>query len=112
MALAPRLVSDAPLTAELAQNGPTTVTVNCSPEVQPQQTIALIVGSQLVSAAQLAEASSQLSFGLRGFTAGTYLLRVRIDQADSIPVTTKPPPADPGAPPSRQFDPNQKLVLT
>ena len=112
VALAPRLVSDAPLTAELAQNGPTTVTVNCSPEVQPQQTIALIVGSQLVSAAQLAEASSQLSFGLRGFTAGTYLLRVRIDQADSIPVTTKPPPADPGAPPSRQFDPNQKLVLT
>ena len=41
VALAPKLVSDAPLTAKLAQNGPTTVTVNCSPAVQPQQTIAL-----------------------------------------------------------------------
>jgi hypothetical protein len=112
VALAPKLVSDAPLTAKLTQNGPTTVTVNCSPEVQPRQTIALIVGSQLVSSEPLQAASSQLSFGLQGFTTGTYLLRVRIDQADSIPVVKPPTPANSSQPAPMQFDPNQQLVLT
>jgi len=112
VALAPKLVSNAPLTVKLAHSGPTTVTVNCSPAVQPGQTIALIVGSQLVSSEPLQAASSQLSFSLQGFTAGTYLLRVRIDQADSIPVVSPPEPANANQPVAMQFDPSQQLVLT
>ena len=88
VALAPKLVSNAQLKAKLAENGATALTVNCSPPVLPQQTIALIVGSQLVSSAPVQAATSQLSFGLQGFTAGTYLLRLRIDSVDSIPVAS------------------------
>ena len=113
VALAPKLVSDAPLAVTLAQNGPTAVTVNCSPAVQPQQTIALIVGSQLVAAEPVQAASSQLSFSLQGFTPGPYLLRLRIDWVDSIPVASPPPaPANANQPVPMQFDPNQQLVLS
>jgi hypothetical protein len=112
VALAPTLVSSAPLTAKLAASGPTTVTVNCSPPVQPGQTAALLVGSSLVSSAPLQTASSQLSFDLQGFAAGTYLLRLRIDAVDSIPVVTLPAPENADQPVPMQFDPNQQLVLS
>jgi len=115
VALAPRLVSNASLTVKLVQNGPTPVTpvtVTCSPAVQPQQTIALIVGSHLVSSAPVAAATSQLSFGLQGFTAGTYLLRLRIDSVDSIPVVGPAAQVNANQPVPMQFDPNQQLVLS
>ena len=112
VALAPKLVSNAPLTAQLAHNGPTTVTVNCSPAVQPQQTIGLIVGSQLVTSEPVQAAGSQLSFSLQGFTAGTYLLRLRIDSVDSIPVVSLRAPGNANQPAPMQFDANQQLVLS
>jgi hypothetical protein len=112
VALAPKLVSDAGLQAKLAASGATTLTVNCSPAVQPQQTIALIVGSQLVSLEPVPAASSQLSFSLQGFAAGTYLLRLRIDSVDSIPVASPPAPGNASQPAPMQFDPNQQLVLS
>ena len=112
VALAPKLVSNAPLTVKLARSGPTTVTVNCSPAVQPQQTIALIVGSHLVPSQPVQAASSQLSFGLQGFTRGTYLLRLRIDSVDSIPVVSPPAPGTANQPVPMQFDPHQQLVLS
>ena len=112
VALAPTLVSNAPLTATLARGGPTAITVTCSPAVQPRQTIALVVGSQLVTLAPVQAASSQLSFGLQGFTAGTYLLRLRIDSVDTIPVVSLPAPGNSNQPAPMQFDPNQQLVLS
>jgi hypothetical protein len=112
VALAPQLVSNAPLTVKLAQGGPTPLTVNCSPSVQPRQTIALVVGTHVVPSAPVQAASSQLSFSLRGFTTGTYLLRVRVDQTDSIPVASLPAPGNASQPAPMQFDPNQRLVLT
>ncbi len=114
VALAPRLVSNAPLTVKLVQNGPTPVTVNCSPAVQPQQTIALIVGSQLVPSAPVPAATSQLSFSLLGFTASPTprLLRLRIDSVDSIPVVSPAAPVNANQPAPMQFDPNQQLVLS
>jgi hypothetical protein len=111
VALAPKLVSNAPLRVQLAQGAPTPLTVNCSPAVQPQQTIALVVGSRLVSSAPVQAATSQLNFSLRGFTAGTYLLRVRIDQTDSIPVVGPPVPGNANQPAPLRFDPNQQLML-
>jgi hypothetical protein len=111
VALAPQLVSSAPLWVKLVQGGPTPVTVHCSPAVQPQQTIALIVGSRPVLAEPVTAAASQLSFGLQGFTPGKYLLRVRIDQTDSIPVAGLPVPPDTDPPTPLQYDPDQYLVL-
>ena len=113
VALAPKLVSDAPLTLKLAQNGPTPLTVTCSPAVQPQQTIALIVGSQLVPSAPVPAATSQLTFSLRASPrAPPYLLRLRIDSVDSIPVVSSAAPVNANQPTPMQFDPNQQLVLS
>jgi hypothetical protein len=114
VALAPKLVSNAQLKAKVTATGTATVKVNCSPAVQPQQTIALIVGSQPVPLEPVQAASSQLSFSLQGFTGGnTYLLRLRIDSVDSIPVVNPPPaPVNANQPMPMQFDPNQQLVLS
>jgi hypothetical protein len=116
VALAPKLISDAAVQVRLAQGGPTTVTVNCSPAVQPGQTIALIVGSTPVSSVPVPAATSQLSFSLAGFTTGTYLLRLRIDSVDSIPAiippALQPTPVNANQPVPMQFDPRQQLVLS
>ena len=112
VALAPQLVSDAPLSVKLVQGGPTPLTVTCSPAVQSQQTIALIVGATLVPSEPVPAATSQLSFSLQGFTTGRYLLRVRIDQTDSIPVSGLATPSNPNQPTPMQYDDNQYLVLT
>jgi hypothetical protein len=112
VALAPTLVSTAQMKAKLAKTGTTTVTITCSPAVQPQQAIALVVGSQLASLAPVQAASTQLSFNLQGFTAGTYLLRLRVDAVDSIPVVTAPAPVNANQPTPMQFSPNQQLVLS
>ena len=86
--------------------------MKCSPAVQPQQTIALIVGAQLVTLAPVLAPSDQLTFSLQGFKAGTYLLRLRIDSVDSIPVSTPAASANGTQPAPMQFDPNQQLVLS
>jgi hypothetical protein len=112
VALAPQLVSDGPLSVKLVPDGPTPLTVTCSPAVQPHQTIALIVGSTLVSSGPVPAATSQLSFSLQGFTAGSYLLRIRIDQTDSIPVSGLVTPLNPDQPAPMEFDSNQYLDLT
>jgi hypothetical protein len=100
----PVLTSKKPLTAKLS-SGSATVTVTCSPPVQPLQTTALLLGSQIVTGSVGAAGSAprtSLSFSLTGFTTGTYIVRLRIDGQDSVPVV----PGQTG------FDPNQSLVLS
>jgi Pvc16 N-terminal domain len=112
LALAPVIVSNAELKAKLKPNAATPLTVTCAPAVEPGQTAALVVGSQLVPVVPVAAATSSLTFQLSGFTAGTYTLRLRVDSVDSIPVAGTPPPSSPDEPAPMQFDPNQQLVLT
>jgi hypothetical protein len=108
--LAPAIVSNAPLKATLTGGG-TSVQVNCSPPVQPGQTVALLVGDTMVSGrvgAGGSPARTTLPFQLTGMSAGTYALRLRIDGTDSIPL---PAPAADGTV-AQEFDPNQCLVLS
>lgn len=105
LGLAPTLViKKPPLKAKLT-NGAATVTVGCNPQVLPGQPIALIVGDRIVAGTTPTTATSTLSFQLSGFSAGTdpYLLRLRVDYQDSIPIDVNDP---------LTFDQNQKLVLT
>lgn len=105
LGLAPTLViKKPPLKAKLT-NGAATVTVGCNPQVLPGQPIALIVGDRIVAGTTPTTATSTLSFQLSGFSASTnpYLLRLRVDYQDSIPINVNDPPT---------FDQNQKLVLS
>ena len=103
LVLVPVITSTAPLAATLS-GGSATIEVTCSPPVLASQTVALVVGSQIVAGtpgAAGSEPRTSLSFTLQGFTAGSYVLRLRVDGQDSIPVVAGPdqlrPQPAPGA---------------
>ncbi len=112
LALAPTIVSRAPLKAKRDAAGNATVKVKCAPPIEPGQTIALIVGDQVV-AGTVGPASSppraELSFPLAGMAPSTYTLRLRVDSVDSIPLAA---PANPDEPLALDFDTAQTLVLS
>jgi hypothetical protein len=113
IALAPTIAAKAPLKAKLT-NGSATVQVTCAPAVQPGQTVALIVGEQLVTGqvgAAGTPARTKLSFSLSGLPAGTYTLRLRIDGVDSIPVAAPVAQPAPDEPAPMRIDPTQTVVL-
>jgi hypothetical protein len=103
--LAPVLVSDQPLTAQLA-GAVARLTVSCRPPVAPDQVAGLLVGDRVVTVepapAGQPASREQLPFVLRGFTAGRYVLRLRVDGQDSVPVATD----------GRTVDEAQTVVLT
>jgi hypothetical protein len=108
--LAPILVLEpAPLVVALDADAAATVKVTCSPPVQPGQSTALIVGDRIVAGRTHARAMSKLTFALSQFDAGRYLLRLRVDGQDSIPVDLAAPLA-PGDIPT--FRDDQYLTLT
>ena len=112
VALAPTLVSDAQIRLTRPPAGPAQLTVTCAPAVQPGQAIALVAGSALIPADPVAAAAAELTFTLAGLEPGTYLLRLRVDAVDSIPVASPPPPGNGAGPAPMQFDPRQQLVLS
>jgi hypothetical protein len=99
--LAPTLL-DGPFEASLV-GGAATVPLSCSPPVQEGQTIQLIVGDRIVRGATPQDETSDLTFELSEFKAGQYLVRLRVDDQDSIPIDVNDPLA---------FDEHQFLVLT
>ena len=104
LALVPVLTGPAPLAGTLA-GGSVTIQVTCSPPVAALQTVALVVGSQIVAGATGAAGSqprTSLAFTLQGFTAGSYVVRLRVDGQDSLPVIAG----------QTSFDPGQSLVLS
>ena len=101
--LAPTLVIKKPPLQVALAAGAATVGVTCKPPVLPGQTTALIVGDRIVGGPTPTKATTTLSFALAGFTAGTYLLRLRVDDQDSIPIDVTNP---------LSYDQNQFLVLT
>jgi hypothetical protein len=100
--LAPTLVIKKPPLRATLTSGAATVTVGCNPPALPGQPLALIVGDRIVAGSPPTAAATNLSFSLTNFTAGTYLLRLRVDNQDSIPIDVNNPLV---------FDQNQNLVL-
>jgi len=104
LAAVPLLTSKAPLTAKLS-GGSATVRVPCSPPVLPRQTVALVAGDAIVAGDTGAAGSRprrSVDFTLTGIAAGTYVIRLRVDGQDSMPVL----------PGQTTFDPAQTLVLS
>jgi hypothetical protein len=103
LALAPALVIAKPPLQVTLNNGAATVEVGCNPPVLAGQPVALIVGDRIVPGTTPVATTTDLSFSLINFTGGSYLLRLRVDAQDSMPIDATNPQA---------FDPNQNLVLT
>jgi hypothetical protein len=74
-----------------------TVTITCSPQVQPFQSVSLILGQHEAPAEAHENQTAQLTFIFHDLAAGDYPVRLRIDGAESwlIDLTTTPPAFDP-----------------
>jgi hypothetical protein len=84
--LAPTILGAPPPAAATnnAANPPTTtVTLSCKPQVLPQQSVTLILGSHMAAATGFATATSALTFVFPALPPGSYLARLRVDGVES-----------------------------
>ncbi len=108
LAIAPRIVVD-PLTATA---GDVALTVTCTPRLRDGQRAVLILGDRQVAPDTVTTPADTTQPSTLGFTvpqvgaAGSYVVRLRVDGVDSIPVVAS------GTPPLPAFDPAQTLVVS
>lgn len=109
--ISPR-ISAAPMAA--AAGAPFMLTVTCAPRLRKLQEpgVRLLLGSTellpalpIVTPADTTQPST-LSFDVPALEAGSYLLRLRVDGVDSLPVQVS------GSPPVFSFDLGQQLVVS
>ncbi len=73
--------------------------IGCVPRVELAQRVALLFGSRVIAPLESALPNNRLRFRINDVTAGNYLVRLRVDGVDSLPVqnySTRPPKFDPG----------------
>jgi hypothetical protein len=109
IALAP-LINVSPLNAAPGDIG---VTLTCTPRLRPEQQaqVSLIFGTRQIAPTLIttpADASqpTTLTFTVPGVTQGDYLVRLRVEGIDSLPVQLK------GSPPRLEFDEQQKIKVS
>lgn len=101
LAIAPKLTK-LPLKPASAKAG-VTLSLTCSPTVQPGQRVSLLLGDQEFPAASPTAATTQFTFPLAAIPPGTYFVRLRVDGVDSqlIDHSVTPP----------KFDPSQQVTI-
>jgi len=90
--------------------GKVDVTITCEPRLSGDQRVLLVFGDQQAEPTSIntpADTSkpTTLVFQLAGLASGTYVVRLRVDGVDSIPVVYS------GTPPVADFDPAQKVTV-
>lgn len=103
LALGPTITSGLPATVA-ASSGSATVTLGCTPPLQANQRISLLLGGTEIVANAFTAPASSVAFTLTDVPAGVYYARLRVDGADSALVAdpTKTPPV---------FDPQKQLTV-
>jgi len=109
IALAPLIA----VTPPTAPAGTVSLTVTCTPRLRPEQEaqVRLLFGDTAIKAASITTppdllAPTTLTFTVPGVAAGTYLVRLRVDGIDSLPITMS------GSPPKLDFDPQQMVTVS
>ena len=82
VALAPTIPSPSTATSVANASG-NLVTLTCSPQVVPGQTVSLALGGETVPAQTFTTPIATLSFQFPALAAGSYLARLRVDDVDS-----------------------------
>jgi hypothetical protein len=101
------LITVAPLNAA---PGNVNLTVTCAPRLLPDQEphVQLVFGSQTVAPASITTPAdvtqpTTLTFAIASVVAGTYVVRLRVEGIDSLPLTIQNS--------KFSFDPNQQVVV-
>jgi len=105
-ALAPQIT----VSPTAATPGTVNLTLTCEPRIVNGQRALLLFGDRQVEPASIATPadpaqSTTLTFAIPGVVAGSYLVRLRVDGVDSIPVTYS------GTPAIASFDTAQKVTV-
>jgi Pvc16 N-terminal domain len=101
--LAPSILDIIPRQAARDANEEVMLTLVCSPQVRPEQRVALLLGDREILAQPRTTPTDRLEFRIAGVTTGEYFVRLRIDGVDSLLVDrTVTPPV---------FDQNQKVTI-
>jgi hypothetical protein len=66
--------------------GNISLTVTTVPHIRPEQSVLLLFGDQQIQHPALAATTNSLNFALTGVQAGEYVVRLRVDGVDSLPV--------------------------
>jgi hypothetical protein len=104
LSLAPRILAIVPNPAARDASGNVTLTLTCSPQVQPAQRAALLLGDREVLAQSHPAQTDTLTFLVTTAPVGDHFVRLRVDGVDSLLVDrTVTPPV---------FDPSQKVKIT
>ena len=92
------------ITPASVSSGNITFTVTVTPEVRPEQRVALLLGDQETLSDAHATQVGSLTFQAQNVLASDYFVRLRVDGVDSLLVDrSKKPPV---------FDPTQKVSVT
>lgn len=109
IALAPRIT----ISPASAPAGDVTITVVCAPRLQPRQhaLTRLLFGSytlepDTITTPALITEPTTLTFVAKAAPVGSYLVRLRVDGIDSLPIVVS------GSPARFDFDPTQKVSVT
>jgi hypothetical protein len=90
--LAPSIAGPFPLKATRKQ-GDATIVVTCSPPVQAEQRVTLLLDSREIVAEPYAAPATSLTFVVTTASAGSFLVRLRVDGVDSLLVDASTTPA-------------------
>ncbi len=106
-ALAPQVT----VTPNNAPAGAVNLTLTCEPRIAEGQRILLLFGDRQVGPSTVTTPAdttkpTTLTFVVPNVVAATYVVRLRVDGVDSIPVSYS------GTPPTPSFDAAQKVVVT
>lgn len=94
-----------------AQPGDVNLTIGCIPRLKDGQVVFLVFGEQTPIAPTAATTPADptkpttLTFTIPAVAKGTYVVRLRVDGIDSLPVVYT------GSPPLPSFDPKQQVVV-
>jgi hypothetical protein len=106
IALAPRITTALPMDVDRS-NGNATVTLECSPQVLPEQRAALLLGDREILARPHPSNTGSLTFDVKPADPGKYFVRLRIDGVDSLWIQTNME----ATPPAHTFDQIQTINI-
>jgi Pvc16 N-terminal domain len=108
-ALAPRITvtpTSATLSPLPVQKEDLTFDLTCEPNVLPSQRIVLLFGGRQITVPAVAGPTTKLKITVPNVERGKYVVRLRVDGVDSIPVKYQ------GSPPIPEFEPAQTVMVT